>query len=554
MANNKERAEVEVELTGVEQSAQKIGTLESAFALAGKAIESNVGGALKAVGSSLTSIAMNGARAAGIFKTIDLADGVGQVKSLDKLTAQLGQTAGASAEDLKALFESVEKRGGASAVALAQAAKSISEVTYDSRDAAESVGALADLAHSIGRDIGQELPLGVALHNAGFKAKDLQDEIGKLIDIANKLKVQGGPTALLDTVAALGPALAHVSKEGNSFNKTVAFLAQATKNMDPAKAREVSGQMLDDMRTHATDIERTLGHKITDDKTGDLLDPAATYAELDRKRRGKGGKEIQRRIANGTYGTFMGAALLNADFQRAAQVAEQAKDTGAVQKGAAQYRATEGGKDEVTDIKNGAAARDVSQPLVDAGRGVNRDSPYTSTALSLLKDGISSPGFMGLLGLGGGAAASGGGGSAVANGARTAVQAGGTVLGALGIAGTAGMLATAGATGYVLNDIGQKRLGKGSMQEDWQNKHAELMGGELAMQAMRAGDVTPVIGKAQGNEQVIEAMMNQLQAHFNELNGTLKGQAEAFANAMAEKRLKVEENKPRDYTVDRGNG
>lgn len=115
----KEKAEVEVGLDGADQVVQKVGLIESAFQLAGKAIDSNVGGALKSVGSGLVSIAAGGIRAAGIFQTIDLGKGVDSVKTLDKLTAQLGQTSGQSASQIKSLFETTEKRGGASAVALA---------------------------------------------------------------------------------------------------------------------------------------------------------------------------------------------------------------------------------------------------------------------------------------------------------------------------------------------------------------------------------------------------------------------------------------------------
>ena len=177
----KEKAEIEASLTGDDQIVQKVGAIESAFALAGRAIDSNVGGALKSVGSGLVSISAGGVRAAGIFSTIDLGKGVDSVKPLAKVTAQLGQTSGMSAAQLKTLFETTEKRGGASAVALAQVAQRSARVPYDRKDAAESVGALADVAQSLGRDVKDEVPIGVALHNAGVAAKDLPATIGKVV-------------------------------------------------------------------------------------------------------------------------------------------------------------------------------------------------------------------------------------------------------------------------------------------------------------------------------------------------------------------------------------
>ncbi len=532
----KEKAEVEASLEGADQVVQKVGLIESAFQLAGKAIDSNVGGALKSVGSGLVSIAAGGIRAAGIFQTIDLGKGVDSVKTLDKLTAQLGQTSGVSAGQLKSLFETTEKRGGASAVALAQVAKSIASVTYDSKDATESVGALADVAQSLGRDVQDEIPLGIALHNAGIAAKDLPGALGKIVDIAARLKTVGGPQALLDTVAALDTQLAHVSKEGDGVNRTIALIATATKGLSPQKAKEVGAQLLDDLRANARAVERTIGRKILDEN-GDLKDPAQVYADLAKRRQNiHGSADAQRRVLIDSYGPALGTALQRTSFADVDNLNSLAKDTGAVGAGAQAYRSTDAGRRDVAAIERLAAERNLANPIQQVGDAVNQN-PYASTALGLAKVGVA--GYIGKRG--------------VLNTARAATS----TLAAAG----AGTLAVAGAATLLPGDTQTPDSVRKEYQDALDSRRKEL--GEL--QAGRSptgigyrinhlfssdspeqaqGDIDKYqrkiadIDRASGNADVVAAL------------GALP---DKIADAVANKTLKTADQKQRDYTGDRGN-
>ena len=103
------------------------------------------------------------------------------------------------------------------------------------------------------------------------------------------------------------------------------------------------------------------------------------------------------------------------------------------------------------------------------------------------------------------------------------------------------------------------REDRDQMGAKWRSKQANTIGAELAQQAITAGDVTAVWGKAQGAEQqaaLMEALlkkfdqinatlqgqaalMKALLKKFDQINATLQGQANAFAEAMGRKTIKV---------------
>jgi hypothetical protein len=78
-----------------------------------------------------------------------------------------------------------------------------------------------------------------------------------------------------------------------------------------------------------------------------------------------------------------------------------------------------------------------------------------------------------------------------------------------------------------------------------------MMGQEIANAAIQRGDLAPVIGRAQGDQEVINATMEILTAQFEKLNGTLQNQANQFAEAMGKKPLKV--TLPLDPNAGKGN-
>lgn len=65
------------------------------------------------------------------------------------------------------------------------------------------------------------------------------------------------------------------------------------------------------------------------------------------------------------------------------------------------------------------------------------------------------------------------------------------------------------------------------MGQEWLNKQAPTLGAELAQQAVKAGDLMPVIGKAGGDKEVIAAMLAMLETRLGELPDKLGRQVSA---------------------------
>lgn len=160
-----ERARVVAELTGGSAVASEAAKIDKAL--------SSVGGVARTVGGAVAGMAAETLRAVGVMQTINLAGAVEQAKALDLATARLGQSAGTSGTTLKATFDAVESKTLASSTAMTQFAASLGRVTYDSKGAVASVSALADEALATGRDLGDELPLAVALRGMGVDAERL---------------------------------------------------------------------------------------------------------------------------------------------------------------------------------------------------------------------------------------------------------------------------------------------------------------------------------------------------------------------------------------------
>ena len=502
------RAEIQAALTGDEAVVAKAGKMRTALASVGGAVAGLAGQALSA---------------AGILQTLNLAAAVEDAKRLDLAASKLGQSAGIAGSQLKAGLESIERKTLTAAPAMADLARSLGKATYDGRFAAESIGALGDEALALGRDLGDELPLAAALHGIGTESKSVESELGRLRDMAERVGTVGGPAAFKDTIAALGPLLSGVATDSDKARaKLEALVAVLGKGLKPQQAQAVGGAALQAVRSRALDIERVTGRRVLDDN-GQLLDPGKALADLKRiaERRFGKNKEAQRRALMSDFGQELGLAIYRTDFTDVDNLAKSAGDTGKTRAEAEKFRQSKEGKRIETQIAKDQGMRAVGEKVA----GIH-DS---------LVNAIGVPGTVGVELVGGKLALAG----AKAIGGK-ALSAGGAALGTgagLGLA-AAGCVALAGAAGTVavLSDIGEDRDKMGAR---WRSQHAQTMGSELAQQAIRAGDLTPVIGKAGGDAEVVAAMMELLSAKFDSLNSTLQGQAQAYADAMGKKTLRV---------------
>lgn len=568
-----EKAVLPVELVGGQQVEQGISRIEQAFNKVGTAFD-KIPQSLKTIGSAYATMAGEGLRAAGVLQTISLASGVEETKRLDLATAKLGQSANISGSALKNNFNAIEKKTLTSSVAMAEFSRSLGRATYDGKFAADSVAALGEEALAVGRDLGDELPIAVALRGLGVEAKSLPAELGRIRDMAEQVSTIGGPIALKDTLAALGPELARVSAQTPEARaKLEALVAVLGKGLKPEQAKAVGAAALSTIRGRALDIERVTGKRVLDDNN-ELIDPTETLKDLKRladRKYGKKNTEAKRRALMTEFQADLGLAIYRTDFGEVDKVAASAQDKSKTEAEAERFRQSKEGK----RIEAGLTTKQTERGAGDVLLGIHDtlvDNLGTTGALGVELAAGEATKIVGLIGLK--AALSGAktlAGKVLGTVATTAATSAGATAasGATGAAGTASgglfstvMGTTAGAVaGFGLAGaaasipqlalMAQYGEDRGTMGKRYISERAQLLGKDIAAAAVVQGDVNKVIGRAGGDKDIQAATMEALLAKFDQLNATLQGQAQAYAEAMGRKVLKVA--MPADPNAPKGN-
>lgn len=521
--SSKEKASVEVSLDGTDAVVSDSRRIDQAI--------TNWGNKAKEVsrqaGAGLLNMAGTALQAASALNGLSIVSAIEQAKQLDMVTARLGQSAKVSGDTLKSSFNAAESKTLTSANAMAEFSKALGRTTYDGRFAVDAVSALSAEALSIGRDLGDELPLGVALYDLGVSANKIVPELGRVRDMAERIGTIGGPTALKDTLAALGPELQTVAADTDEARaKLEALVAVLGKGLRPEQAKAVSGGALGMVRSRALDIERVLGRDVLDEN-GKVKDPAQVLADLKKLAQSKFGKNQagMRRALISDFGADLGLAILRTNFSEVDKLAASAKDTGKTQAEAEQFRQTPEGKRLATQLR-------VQQDARGAAGGVN-------SLMDKANDTLGPWGTM-IAGYTGGKVLQGaaswlmrGGAAAVSGGAAPGAGGTGLLTGAGGLLGSGlalmsgAFVGSAALQGQVLSEIGQNRE---TMGQEWRSAHAKTIGAELAQQAYQAGDLMPIIGRAGGDKEIQSAMLESLSgllAASNETKEVLRGQVAA---------------------------
>lgn len=529
-----ERARIVAELTGGSAVASEAAKIDKALA--------GVGGVARTVGGAVAGMAAETLRAVGVMQTINLAGAVEQAKALDLATARLGQSAGTSGTTLKATFDAVESKTLASSTAMTQFAASLGRVTYDSKGAVASVSVLADEALATGRDLGDELPLAVALRGMGVDAERLTGELGRVRDMAESVGTIGGPQALKDTLAGLGPVLAGVSTQTDeSRAKLEALVAVLGKGLKPPQAQAVAGAALQAVRSRAMDIERVTGRRVLDDR-GNLVDPGKALADIKRladKRFGKN-EEAKRRALMADFGQDLGLAIMRTNFDDVDKLAASSKDKGKTGKEATAFRDSKEGK----RIGATLAKDQVQRGLAEKALGIH----------DTLVDNLGAGGALAVeLGAGHLIKPVLGGIGKVVAGAGNALASGGGVAGMAGVGLMSGAFVGAAALqGKVLTEIGEDRDVMGAR---YRSEHADIVAQGLANRAVREGDVTGAYKAAGGDAATQQALLTTLEkmlAAQTEGNDLLRNQVAAGIAAELH-RQPLKAMLPRDPNASGGN-
>lgn len=198
----------------------------------------------------------------------------------------------------------------------------VEQSTYGGADAAKSLETVAQAATLMGRKAADMAPFAASIQTLYGHSEDVGVKLEELVAKADRLSVNGGPKALLDTVAALRPALANVSQEaGVAGDKLLAMAAVLQGRMRPGQAQAVTSGAVGMIQGRWMDIERTLGHQVLD-KDGNVADPVQTIKEIRAvadKKYGKGESRAKRFAMLNEFGPQLGSAILNMtddDFEK----------------------------------------------------------------------------------------------------------------------------------------------------------------------------------------------------------------------------------------------
>ena len=116
---------------------------------------------------------------------------------------------------------------------------------------------------------------------------------------------------------------------------------------------------LGEVQSHSQDIERLLGRKITDDKTGKIVDPLGVLRDVQAASKAKwSDPDTRRRNMQFSFGTKLGDMLGRTDFAEAERTAQGARNQGALGVAFGDYQRTKVGQREVRDIDSEAAGRE----------------------------------------------------------------------------------------------------------------------------------------------------------------------------------------------------
>lgn len=308
-----------------------------------------------------------------------------QVREFEQSSARLAVAMGSDQELIRQSLEATGVELGKKPQEVAAWTTQVGALTYSFAGAAAGLKGVTELATLTGRSASDFRTLAVELATTGKVAGDSSEMIGKIVEQANELKNAGGVAAFTDQIMGLSDALTHVSQNADmaKITATAGVLAQGIAN--PAAAQRVQQQAFGAVVNDPLRWERYLGHAITDDH-GQVNDPGQVLREITEKTKQRYGASA-RRVLQLNFGAETGAALFNADFDKAAQLAGVApsKDAGHAE---AAYLATDAGKRDVAGATLAVSSRELlgsSTKLGQAADALERfaaSNPISSTVIT----------------------------------------------------------------------------------------------------------------------------------------------------------------------------
>lgn len=358
-----------ISVTGDDEMVRAGDRISQRWSGIGDKVRDSVGGAVKSVAGAAASLAQDTVRIATAMGSINLAQLVNDSKALNLQVQRYAIANKTNFAETKKNADALSKSMLMPTDQVNRAEQAYVKLSYSSRTAGQDIEALNELATAQGRELGDELPLGIMLRKTIGPAQSMRQELAKLDEQSAALEYTGGPAAFTDMLVGAAEALSHVSQESEQARtKVTAFLGALTKNASPDQQKAIANTALQKIQADPETWSRTVGYDVLDKKTGKVNDPAKVLLDYKKKMEQTYGKQGSLYVMRRAMGAETGTYLANFDegaFRKAMEPDSRVAESTAA-KAQADLLNSEAGKRKQLELDKQNKAREaVGAPLAD---------------------------------------------------------------------------------------------------------------------------------------------------------------------------------------------
>jgi hypothetical protein len=378
-----------ISVTGDDEMVRAGDRISQRWSGIGDKVRDSVGGAVKSVAGAAASLAQDTIRIATAMGSINLAQLVNDSKMLNLQVQRYAIANKGNVAEIKQNADALSRSMLVPPDQIVKTAQAYTKLSYSSRTASQDIEALNELATEQGRELGDELPLGIMLRKTIGPAQSMRQELAKIGEQSAALNYTGGNAAFTDMLAGAAEALSHVSQESEQARtKVTAFLGALTKNAAPDQQKAIANTALQKIQADPETWSRTVGYDVLDKKTGKVKDPAQVLLDYSRKMKKTYGKEGALYVMRRAMGAETGTALANFDegaFRKAMEPDSRVADSTAAKAQENLLNSEAGKRKQIELSKQNKAREAVGGPLADAQAAWNEmfeGSPKSELAAS----------------------------------------------------------------------------------------------------------------------------------------------------------------------------
>ena len=378
-----------ISVTGDDDLVRAGERIQQKWASIGGTVKDSVGGAVRSVASAAASLAQDTIRVATAMGSINIAQLAADSKTLNLQISRYAVGNRQNLRDLKQETDALAKKLLLPSIEVARTAQGFAKLSYSTKTAQADLEALNELATEQGRELGDELPLGVMLRKALGPTQSMRGEIAKLGEQSTALGYNGGPTAFTEMLTSVSDALQQVTMDSNDARtKVTGFLGALTKGADRDQQKRVANSVIRNIEADPVGWSRTVGYDVLNKETGKIDDPAKVMLDYKNRVEKIYGKTMGRAVMRNALGSEAGTYLSNFDasaFERSKSV-DWGTATSTAEEAQKRFAASEAAKQRELEIKKQNDAREaIGGPLASMQNAWNEmfaGSPKAELAAS----------------------------------------------------------------------------------------------------------------------------------------------------------------------------